>query len=116
MQIDPDHFKLLPFLAGVIHDEMGEIRWPIVTAGLATAGIIGAFAATTNMTANISAIDAKQQMVLQRLDRIEASQHPATSKRYTSDDADRDREYFRREFAQITARLEKIESKVGDRR
>jgi len=96
MNFDPDHLKFGALLIGVVRDsETGEIRWPVVIASLLTAGVIGAITMSIAMTSEVSAIRARQQIVFERLAQIEASTHPATAKRYTSDDAARDMDLIR---------------------
>ena len=59
-----------------------------------------------NLPEEIARIKALQETVLQRVQQIETSTHPATAKRFTSDDA-------HELEARLTRRIERLESKRG---
>jgi hypothetical protein len=125
MHFDFDHWKMSVLAFGsILQDpETGNMRWPMIAASISVAGIVGAVAVITTIKADISGISARQEIVLQRLDRLEGTLHPATSKRYTSDDAVRDldlirtrirdaEEIARREDSEIKLRLQRLEDKL----
>ena len=125
MHFDFDHWKMSVLaLGGILQDpETGNMRWPMIAASISVAGIVGAVAVITTIKSDISGISARQEIVLQRLDRLEGTLHPATSKRYTSDDAVRDldlirtrirdaEEMARREDNEIKLRLQRLEDKL----
>ena len=96
MNFDSDQWNIAALALGMIRDrETGEIKWPVVIGGLLAAGIAGAITMTIAVNADLSAVKARQQVVFERLSVIETSSHPATAKRYTSDDAARDLELIR---------------------
>lgn len=124
MQIDPDHWRFSGLALAMVRDtDTGEIRWPVVVAGLLTAGIAGAVTAVISVSSEVAGIKARQQIVFGRLDVIESSNHPATAKRYTSDDAARDlelirmrirdgREECRRDNDDVKQRVQRLEDRV----
>ena len=97
MIIEPETMKAASiFGLGMVRDaETGEIRWNIVAGGILVAATIAVGGIIISMGNLIAAIEARQQMVISRLEAMESSQHPATSKRYTADDAQRDLELIR---------------------
>ena len=125
MHFDFDHWKMSVLAFGsILQDpETGNMRWPMIAASISVAGIVGAVTVIATIKADISGISARQEIVLQRLDRLEGTLHPATSKRYTSDDAVRDldlirtrirdaEEIARREDSEIKLRLQRLEDKL----
>jgi hypothetical protein len=99
------------------HDERDE-HIPAIIRAVVIAAIIGLAGWVLSQEARLddwepaySAIKARQEIVLQRLDAIEASQHPATSRRYTADDANRDREANIREHQQLEQRILRLEQR-----
>ena len=125
MHFDPEHWKAAFFGLGIVRDpETGEIRWPVVAGGILVAGTVSVGGIIISMGNLISAIEARQQMVIARLEAIEVSAHPATSKRYNSDDATRDAELMRnrirdsrdearRDHDDNKQRIQRLESKLG---
>ncbi len=98
--------SFLPFLLGIIYKEDGEIRWPVVISGVVTALMVGMGAAVISQGREISAMDARQRLVLERLDKIENGSVAATSDRYRRSDADRDLSALE---TRIEKRLDKLE-------
>lgn len=105
MSLEP----MTPFMLAMVRDEEGNIRWPVVVGGVITAGAVAIAGWLVSTTAQLAKVEARQEIVLQRLNTIEASTHPATSKRYTSDDAREDRERTQREVDRLIERLERVE-------
>ena len=116
MQFDPQHVSMMTLIGGVVRDDNGEIRWSVVAAGIIAAGSVTVGGWMVAVSSNVSAIEARQQMVLRRLDSLEASTHPSTSKRYTSEDADRDRSAMQRDISRLEYRLERLEGPAEKRR
>ena len=127
MNLDPDHWKFALFGIGIVTDENGQIRWNLVAGGIIVASTMACIGFVISMGTNLAAIEARQHIVLERLDRLESSVHPATSKRYTSDDAARDNdllrtrireaaEDYRRKDAEVLLRLQRIEDILSKRR
>ena len=99
------------------HDERDEhipaiIRSVVIAAILGLAAwVLSQEARMGDHRAEVAGIKARQEIVLQRLDAIEASQHPSTSRRYTADDAARDRESNIREHQQLETRVLRLEQR-----
>ena len=111
MNIDPSQIGAFPMLAMVRDTSTGEIRWPVVIGGIITAGVVGVSSWLISASQDIAYIKARQEMVITKLASIEASSHPATSKRYTSDDAARDQDMMRRELDRLGERIAKLEDR-----
>jgi hypothetical protein len=123
MHFDPEHWKAALFGFGMVRDvETGEIRWPVIVGGIIVAGGVAVGGFIVQMGNTISAVAATQKLMAERLDKIELSVHPSTSKRYTSDDAARDldlvrsrikdgRDDARRDHEEVIARLQRLEDR-----
>lgn len=96
MHFDPEHWKATILGLGVVRDpETGEIRWHYVAGGILVAATIAVGGFLVSISNILAAVEARLQIAMQRIETLEASQHPATSRRYTSDDANRDLELLR---------------------
>jgi hypothetical protein len=73
----------LPLIGAMVTRDDGSIRWPVIVGSLITSGIIGLIV----VALDVSAMKARQGMVIDRLQSLELQQAPATMKRFTSDDA-----------------------------
>jgi hypothetical protein len=76
--------------------------WRLVFHSVVTASILGLATATIDQGRDLSAIAARQEIVLQRLAALESGTNSATSERYRASDATRD-------IARIEARIQRIE-------
>lgn len=114
MNIDPHHFHFLPVIGGMVRNaETGEIRWPVVAGGIITAALVGTGGWIVGLSREVSVLHAKQEMAMMAISRLEASQHPATMKRYTADDADRDRAAVERTIVRMEERILRLEQRRG---
>ena len=69
-------------------------------------------AVTVRITAEAASGDGERMAAMEdRLARLEASKHPSTTKRYTSDDAARDQARIAQELGAIHERLDRLERK-----
>lgn len=100
----PDNDSL-SLLAGMVTRQDGTLRWPVIIGGVITATIIGIAAWMMATTSTLAKLEARQEIVLQRLSTLESSAHPATSKRFTADDA-------REMETRITLRIDRLESRL----
>ena len=99
--------------AAMVRDaETGEIKWNLIIGGVLTAAILGVAGQVISNGTLVAAIGARQELVLQRLTAIEQNIHPATSKRYTSDDAAHDREIVEKHLTRIEERITRIEDRI----
>ena len=124
MIIEPETMKASILGLGMIRDgETGEIRWNLVAGGILVAATIAVGGIIISMGNLIAAIEARQHMVISRLEALEVSAHPATSKRYTSDDAVRDaalmrqnirdmEEHLRLDNVELKLRLQRVEDRT----
>lgn len=124
MNFDPESLKATVLGLGMVRDvETGEVRWGMIAAGILVASTVAVGGFIVKMGNVISAIEARQQVVFSRLESVENVTHPATMKRYTSDDAARDfelmrvrmreiRDEARKDHEELVARLQRIEDKV----
>ena len=111
MHFDPQNYHLLPMLTGMVRDEGGELRWPLIIGSIISAGAIAVGGFVVSVGNEVSAIAARQRIVMERLDKLETANHPATTKRYTSDDAARDQDIMRRALREV---LEDIRKDIGE--
>lgn len=103
----------LAMLAAVVRDDVsGEIRWPVVIGAIIAAGSIATAGWAVGLSNELTYVKARQEIVLQRIQVLEQSQHPSTAKRYTSDDAERDRAHVARELGSMDARVGRLEAIV----
>ena len=103
--------------AAMVRDaETGEIKWNLIIGGVLTAAILGVAGQVISNGTQIAAIIARQEIVLQRIQAMEQSSHPSTSKRYTSDDAARDREMVEKHLARIEERLTRLDVAINTMR
>ena len=108
--IDPDHATAALGLLGMVRNaDTGEISWGKVAAGVVTAGVVAVTGWAVTLSGDIRAIDARMTLVLQRLDKIEASSNTLQTRRYTAEDADRDRMAARRESDLLADRIDRLE-------
>ena len=108
--IDPDHATAAFGLFGMVRNaETGEISWGKVAAGVVTAGVVAVTGWAVTLSGDIRAIDARMTLVLQRLDKIEASSNTLQTRHYTAEDADRDRMAARREADLLADRIDRLE-------
>ena len=108
---------------GIMRDEEGEIRWTGIIATVIAGGFLAAASAMIALAnrverleaiveerrdfrEDVSRIRALQETVIDRLDKLEQGQNPATARRFTKDDA------IEME-ARLTHRLERLETKRG---
>lgn len=112
-----------PLLASMVHDsETGELRWPIIVSGLAVAAVVAVGGFMVKIGNEVSANTAIIVLLNSDIKELKTSLHPATSKRYTSDDAARDfeltrqairemRDQARRDHEDNSRRLSKLEDR-----
>jgi hypothetical protein len=94
--IDPEYWKTAIFGFGIVRDsETGEIRWPVVAGGILVAATVAIGGFLVTLSNSVAAIEARQVLMEGRVSHLEDSAHPATSKRFTSDDAARENELLR---------------------
>ena len=124
MIIEPETMKASILGLGMIRDDEGAIRGNLVAGGILVAATISIGGIIISMGNLIAAIEARQQMVIARVEQLESSLHPATSKRYTSDDAIRDAELMRnrirdsrdearRDHDDNKQRIQRLENRLG---
>jgi hypothetical protein len=96
------HFlEHIPLIGIAMIKEDGTIRWNLIIGGIITAGIIG----MSVLAREVSAIAARQEMIINRVIKIEDQQVPATANRFTSFDADAMEK-------RIQDRLDRLEKKL----
>ena len=93
--------EVLAMMMTAVRKEDGNINWTTVFGGVVTAAIVGLSAATIDQGREISAMRARQEIVLQRLTALESGTSSATSERYRASDAARDFLAVRNEHAWI---------------
>lgn len=104
--IDPDHATAALGLFGMVRNaDTREISWGKVAAGVVTAGVVAVTGWAVTLSGDIRAIDARMTLVLQRLDKMESG----ANRRYTAEDADRDRMAARREADLLADRIDRLE-------
>ena len=108
---------------GVIRNEEGEIRWTGIVATVIAGGFLAAASAMIALSNRVERLEAVveerrdfredvartraiQEMVVDRLNKLEQGQNPATARRFTRDDA-ADME------ARLTRRIERLELRRG---
>jgi hypothetical protein len=111
MHLDPQNYQFLPMLGGMVRDDAGELRWPLIIGSIISAGAIAVGGFLVSVGNEVSAIGARQPIIMERLDKLETANHPATTKRYTSDDDARDQEIMRRALREV---LEDIRKDIGE--
>jgi hypothetical protein len=89
-------------------DGNGRYRWLVLVSGALAGGVFGLTDWILSMSNEVSAIRARQEIVLRRLDALENQKVPATANRFTASDA-ADLE------ARIMTRLESLERRKGER-
>jgi hypothetical protein len=104
--IEPDHATAAIGLFGMVRNaDTGEISWGKIAAGVVAAGVVAVTGWAVTLSGDIRAIDARMTLVLQRLDKMEAG----ANRRYTAEDADRDRMAARREADLLADRIDRLE-------
>ncbi len=124
-------------ISGVLMDsETGQVQWSTVFTGVLTAGLIASGSSLVALNSKVtelaalasqrgSVIDqipaalARQEMVMKRLDAIEAGNVTATNDRFRASDAQRMElkleAMMQRELARLDARLDREVAKGGRR-
>lgn len=93
---------IVPMLASAVRDsETGEIRWPMVIGSLMVAAIIAVSGLLLKISNEVSSNTSMIVLLNADLRDLKLSIHPATSKRYTSDDAARDNDIMRARLREI---------------
>ena len=91
-----------PLLASMVHDsETGELRWPVIVSVLAVAAVVAVGGFIIKIGNEVSANTAIIVLMNSDIKELKSSLHPATSKRYTSDDAARDLELIRQAMREM---------------
>ncbi|OPZ08847.1 MAG: hypothetical protein BWZ07_03098 [Alphaproteobacteria bacterium ADurb.BinA280] len=124
-------------IAGVLRDsETGQVQWSTVFTGVLTAGLIASGSSLVALNSKVTELGAlaaqrgaiidqlpaalaRQEMVLKRLDAIEAGNVTATNDRFRASDAQRMElkleAMMQRELARLDARLDREVAKGGRR-
>jgi hypothetical protein len=105
-----DFHALTVAAAGVVHDDEGNIRWPVVVGGIITAAMVGLGAATIHQGQEIAAQTATINLLLQRLQSLESMQLTQANDRYRRSDADRELSSIER---RLTDRLDAMEARFA---
>ena len=93
---------IVPFLSGMVHDaETGEIRWSLIVSSLAIAAVVAVGGFMIKVGNEVAASTAMIVIMNADIHELKTSLHPATSKRYTSDDAARDLELIRQAMREM---------------
>ena len=93
---------IVPFLSGMVHDaETGDIRWSLFVSSLAVAAVVAVGGFMVKIGNEVSASAAMIVIMNSDIRDLKTSLHPATSKRYTSDDAARDLELIRQAMREM---------------
>jgi len=84
----------------------GTINWPTIINSILSAAIVGLGTMVVRQGELLSAVAARQVLVIERLHALETGNSAATNERYRQSDAARD-------FARVEARLDKIEERIS---
>ena len=116
MHFDPENWKATILGLGIVRDpETGEIRWHYVAGGILVASTIAVGGFLVSISNVLAAVEARLQIAMARIEQMENSQHPATSKRYTADDANRDLELIRARIRDAREEARKDNEGVANR-
>lgn len=93
---------IVPFISSMVHDaETGEIRWSLIVSSLVVAAVVAVGGFMVKIGNEVSASAAMIVIMNSDIRDLKTSLHPATSKRYTSDDAARDLELIRQAMREM---------------
>lgn len=115
---------MVPLLAGIVRDsETGELRWPLIVGSLVVAAVVAVAGLLLKISSEVAANTSMIVLLNADLRDLKSSVHPATAKRYTSDDATRDlelirarikdaRDEVRRDVDDLSRRIIRLEDRV----
>lgn len=93
---------VIPMIAGMVRDtETGELRWPMIASGIIVAATIAIGGFLVKIGNEVAANTSMIVLLNADLRDLKTSLHPATAKRYTSDDAARDNDIMRARLREI---------------
>ncbi len=104
--------QFLALAAAVTRTSEGSINWRNVFGTVVSAAILALAASTIEQGNRISAIHARQEIVLRRLEALETGNATATSERYRASDAARDLARISHDITDLHRRLDRIEDKL----